>query len=54
MKIDTVTHFTDEIAVVELSTLREEMTFILPETHEIEGVIQTDGMTYIHIQKKAG
>lgn len=54
MKIDTLTMFTSEIAVVEINTLRDEgMTLVIPTDFEVDMVTKTDEGTYVHITRKA-
>lgn len=38
MKIDSVTHFTDEIGVVEISTFRDDMIIVLPPYFKVAAV----------------
>lgn len=53
MRIDTVTMFTSEIAVVEINTLREEgMTLVIPSEFEVDLVTHVDDQTYVHITRK--
>jgi hypothetical protein len=53
MKIDTVTMFTSEIAVVEINTLREKgMTLVIPSEFEVDLVTHVEDMTYVHITRK--
>jgi hypothetical protein len=52
MKIDAVTHFTDEISAVEISTDREQLTIVLPTDLEVHLVIHHEERTFIHIAKK--
>ena len=55
MRIDTVTMFTSEIAVVEINTLREEgLTLVIPTDLEVDLVTHTEGLTYVHLKKKEG
>lgn len=53
MKIDTVTMFTSEIAVVEINTLREDgLTLVIPSTHEVDLVTHVNDVTYVHMSPK--
>jgi len=52
MKVDSVTHFTDEIGVVEISTFRDEMTLVIPSSHQVSGVIHLDDQTYVHLTRR--
>jgi hypothetical protein len=48
MKVDAVTHFTDEIAAVELSTFRADLTLLIPGM-KIASTGHYDGTTVINI-----
>lgn len=54
MRIDELVMFTSEIACVELNTLRDEMTVIIPDDFDIMSVHPNgiDGPTHIRLTRK--
>lgn len=50
MKIDTVTMFTSEIAVVEVNTLRDELTLVIPSEFKVEAE-HLDDTTYVRLTR---
>lgn len=54
MRIDELVMFTSEIACVELNTLRDEMTVIIPDDFDIMSVHPNgiDGPTHIRLTRR--
>jgi hypothetical protein len=50
-RIDTVMHFTDEIAVVEISTFRDELTLVVGAPYTNVSTVHHEGQTIITIGK---
>jgi hypothetical protein len=55
MRIDQLVMFTSEVACVELNTLRDEMTVIIPDDFDIMSVHPSgvDGPTHIRLTRRA-
>jgi hypothetical protein len=51
-KIDTVVHFTDEIAVAEISTFRDELILVIGEPYTNILTTHHEGQTIITIGKE--
>jgi hypothetical protein len=50
-KVDAVTHFTDEIGTVEISTFRDDLVLVIPAGLQVSGITHIEDQTYVHVTR---